>query len=130
MHTRTHMHTYTHTHTHTHTFLSVPSHCMLYCSQPGEKGYKIPRGMRAPSICCPIQNLSLPPELTRYALATPLAAPIITSGGMFTYVSGANYFGEIVEWVGFALAVSTLPAIAFALFTAANIGPRACHHHK
>ncbi|CAJ0586493.1 unnamed protein product, partial [Mesorhabditis spiculigera] len=54
----------------------------------------------------------------------------IPRGGLFDYVSGANYFGEIVEWCGFALASGTLPAYAFALFTAANIGPRALQHHR
>ena len=48
---------------------------------------------------------------------------------MFTFVSGANFFGEIVEWSGFAVASGTLPAIAFALFTFCNIAPRAYHHH-
>ena len=28
----------------------------------------------------------------------------IPSGGIFEYVSAANYFGEILEWWGFALA--------------------------
>lgn len=28
----------------------------------------------------------------------------IPHGGLFTYVSAANYFGEICEWWGFALA--------------------------
>lgn len=54
----------------------------------------------------------------------------IPRGGMFEYVTGANYFGEMVEWAGFALASSTWPALAFWLFTCANIGPRAMHHHK
>lgn len=30
--------------------------------------------------------------------------------------SGANYTGEIVEWLGFAIAAGTLPAAAFALY--------------
>ncbi|XP_060920008.1 3-oxo-5-alpha-steroid 4-dehydrogenase 2-like [Labrus mixtus] len=51
-------------------------------------------------------------------------------GGMFHFVSGANYFGEIVEWFGFALAAWSLPSFAFALFTACSIGPRACHYHR
>ena len=51
-------------------------------------------------------------------------------GGMFTYVSGANFFGEIVEWSGFALACWSLPSLAFATFTALNIGPRAIQHHR
>lgn len=28
----------------------------------------------------------------------------LTVGGMFEFVSGANYLGEIVEWTGFAIA--------------------------
>lgn len=30
-------------------------------------------------------------------------------GGMFQYVSGANFFGEILEWTGFAIASWSLP---------------------
>lgn len=86
--------------------------------KPGETGYKIPRG------------------------------------GAFELVSGANFFGEILEWAGFALAayqplpagfadgtwlaplarlpvLSALlhPAVAFAVFTFANIAPRGAQHH-
>lgn len=51
-------------------------------------------------------------------------------GGAFKYVSGANYFGEIVEWCGYAICSGgTLPAVAFAFFTFANTAPRAHHHH-
>ena len=49
---------------------------------------------------------------------------------MFEFVSGANFFGEIVEWSGFAVASWSFPALAFALFTALNIGPRAVQHHR
>ena len=49
---------------------------------------------------------------------------------MFRYVSGANFFGETLEWSGFAVMCGTFPAFAFALFTACNIGPRACQHHR
>lgn len=52
------------------------------------------------------------------------------SGGMFTYVSGANFFGEILEWSGFAVLNWSLPALAFAVFTLFNIGPRALQHHR
>lgn len=51
-------------------------------------------------------------------------------GGFFEYVSAANYFGECVEWMGFALASWSLPALAFSLFTWSNIGPRGYHHHE
>uniref|UniRef100_A0A1I7XKG9 S5A_REDUCTASE domain-containing protein n=1 Tax=Heterorhabditis bacteriophora TaxID=37862 RepID=A0A1I7XKG9_HETBA len=54
----------------------------------------------------------------------------IPRGGLFEFVSGANFFGEIVEWMGYALICRSLPAIAFALFTICNIGPRAIQHHK
>ena len=55
----------------------------------------------------------------------------IPRGGMFEYVSGANFFGEITEWVGYALASGfALPPLAFAVFTFCNIGPRALQHHQ
>mmetsp|Transcript_7241 Transcript_7241/g.8299 ORF Transcript_7241/g.8299 Transcript_7241/m.8299 type:complete len:172 (+) Transcript_7241:120-635(+) len=54
----------------------------------------------------------------------------IPHGGLFEYVSGANYFGEIVEWFGFGLATLSLPGITFAVCTLANIGPRAIQHHQ
>uniref|UniRef100_A0A7M4F5B7 3-oxo-5alpha-steroid 4-dehydrogenase (NADP(+)) n=1 Tax=Crocodylus porosus TaxID=8502 RepID=A0A7M4F5B7_CROPO len=54
----------------------------------------------------------------------------IPQGGLFTYVSGANYFGEIMEWFGYAIATWSLPAFAFAFFTLCFIGPRAIHHHR
>ncbi|XP_059903997.1 3-oxo-5-alpha-steroid 4-dehydrogenase 2-like [Gadus macrocephalus] len=54
----------------------------------------------------------------------------IPRGGMFEFVSGANYFGEILEWFGYAVAVWSLPAAAFFLFTSCTIGPRAIHHHR
>jgi len=54
----------------------------------------------------------------------------IPRGGFFEFVSGANFFGECLEWWGFALACWSLPAFAFAFFTTSNIGPRAIHHHQ
>ncbi len=53
----------------------------------------------------------------------------IPRGGFFHYVSGANFFGEIVEWAGFAIANWSLPAAAFAAFTFCNIAPRGAQHH-
>ncbi|KAI6233614.1 3-oxo-5-alpha-steroid 4-dehydrogenase [Aphelenchoides fujianensis] len=54
----------------------------------------------------------------------------IPKGGMFDYVSGANFFGEIVEWFGYSLYCQTLPSVAFALFTISNTLPRALEHHR
>jgi 3-oxo-5-alpha-steroid 4-dehydrogenase 1 len=53
----------------------------------------------------------------------------IPRGGAFEWVSGANFFGEIVEWTGFALAAGSASAAAFAFFTFCNIGPRGAAHH-
>ncbi|NXA61857.1 S5A1 dehydrogenase, partial [Mohoua ochrocephala] len=54
----------------------------------------------------------------------------IPRGGMFEYVSGANFFGEILEWFGFALACCTIESFAFALCTLFILGSRARQHHK
>ena len=45
--------------------------------------------------------------------------------GMYRFVTSANYFGEIVEWTGFAIAAATSAAWVFPLWTAANLVPRA-----
>jgi 3-oxo-5-alpha-steroid 4-dehydrogenase 1 len=46
-------------------------------------------------------------------------------GGMFRYVTSANYFGEFVEWCGFALLTWSWAGAVFALWTFANLAPRA-----
>ncbi len=53
----------------------------------------------------------------------------IPRGGLHELVSSPNYLGEIVEWLGWALATWSLPGLAFAIFAMANLGPRALHHH-
>lgn len=54
----------------------------------------------------------------------------IPYGGMYKWISVPNYFGEIIEWTGLALAASTPAALAFLCFTIANLFPRALAHHK
>lgn len=54
----------------------------------------------------------------------------IPQGVFFNYVSCPNYLGEIIEWGGWALAAWSLPGLAFAVFTAANLAPRALAHHR
>lgn len=49
----------------------------------------------------------------------------IPRGGLWDYVSNPNYFGEITEWCGWALATWSLPGLGFAVFTIANLVPRA-----
>lgn len=45
--------------------------------------------------------------------------------GMFKYVTSANYFGEFMEWVGFAILTWSLSGAVFALWTFSNLAPRA-----
>lgn len=54
----------------------------------------------------------------------------IPHGGLYRYVTCPNYLGEILEWTGWAIATWSLPGLAFALYSAANLGPRALSHHK
>ncbi|XP_059547878.1 3-oxo-5-alpha-steroid 4-dehydrogenase 1-like [Myotis daubentonii] len=69
-------------------------HILRNLRQPGETGYKIPRG------------------------------------GLFEYVSAANYFGEVVEWCGYGLATWSVQGGAFALFTFCVLFTRAQQHHQ
>jgi hypothetical protein len=49
----------------------------------------------------------------------------IPEGWLFDRITSPNYLGEILEWFGYAIATWSLAGLAFAIFTAANIGPRA-----
>lgn len=69
-------------------------HILLHLRQPGETGYKIPRG------------------------------------GLFKWVSCPNLLGEMIEWTGYAILLWALPAWSFALWTIANLAPRAWAHHQ
>ena len=67
-----------------------------------------------------IRNLRKPGDTKHY----------IPKGGMFKYVSSANYFGEFMEWVGFAVASWSWAGAVFALWTFANLGPRSASLYK
>jgi 3-oxo-5-alpha-steroid 4-dehydrogenase 1 len=54
----------------------------------------------------------------------------IPHGGLYKYISCPNYFGEILEWFGWAIATWSLPGLTFAIWTFANLAPRAWSHHK
>ncbi len=54
----------------------------------------------------------------------------IPRGGLFEKVSCPNYLGEIMEWVGWAVATWSLAGLSFAVWTAANLVPRALAHHR
>ena len=54
----------------------------------------------------------------------------IPHGGGFRWVSSPNLLGEIIEWAGFALLTWTPSALAFLVWTCANLVPRARANHR
>ena len=54
----------------------------------------------------------------------------IPRGGAFRYVSSANYFGELLEWTGFAIASWSWAGVVFVLWTFANLAPRSASLYK
>lgn len=54
----------------------------------------------------------------------------IPRGFLFEKVSCPNHLGEMIEWSGYALMSFNLPALSFAVWTLANLIPRALAHHK
>jgi 3-oxo-5-alpha-steroid 4-dehydrogenase 1 len=55
---------------------------------------------------------------------------VMPKGWLFNYISSPHYFGEIIEWAGFAVMTWSLPGLAFSVFTFANLFPRAVSSHK
>ena len=54
----------------------------------------------------------------------------IPRGGLYRLVSCPNYLGEMVEWIGWAVMTWSLAGLAFAVFTVANLLPRALATHR
>jgi len=55
---------------------------------------------------------------------------VIPKDWLFDYISSPHYFGEIIEWAGWAIITWSLPGLAFSVFTFANLFPRAFASHK
>lgn len=53
----------------------------------------------------------------------------IPKGGLYDDISCPNYFGELVQWAGWAIMTWSMAGLSFAVFTAANLIPRAVAHH-
>ena len=53
----------------------------------------------------------------------------IPYGGFYRWVSAPNYMGEILQWFGWALLTWSTAGLAFAVYTVANLAPRAYTHH-
>ena len=62
-----------------------------------------------------IRNLRKPGDTAHY----------LPQGGMFRRVTSANYYGEFLEWTGFAILTWSWAGTVFALWTFANLAPRA-----
>ena len=54
----------------------------------------------------------------------------IPQKGLYRWVSNPNYLGEIILWCGWAIATWSIPGLAFAIWTAANLVPRARANHR
>jgi 3-oxo-5-alpha-steroid 4-dehydrogenase 1 len=50
--------------------------------------------------------------------------------GLFKWVSCPNYLGEMIEWTGWAILTWSISGTLFAVYTAANLVPRARAHHQ
>lgn len=53
----------------------------------------------------------------------------VSNQGLFHWISCPNYLGEIMIWSGWAVATWSLAGLAFAVWTFANLAPRARAHH-
>ncbi len=62
-----------------------------------------------------IRNLRKPGDSKHY----------IPRKGLYRYVTSANYFGELTEWIGYAILTWSPAGLLFAVWTFANLGPRA-----
>jgi protein-S-isoprenylcysteine O-methyltransferase Ste14 len=54
----------------------------------------------------------------------------IPHGGLYKHLSCPNYLGEILEWIGWAVLTWSIAGLYFALWTIANLLPRAISNHK
>ena len=97
--------------------INIHSDNILLHLRSSDQSYKIPQGLPK------LYAFEMNPCRYKHRF-------VIALGGIFEFVSGANYFGEIVEWAGFAIASLSLPSFAFLILTICNIGPRAKQHHE
>ena len=54
----------------------------------------------------------------------------VPKGGLFKYISCPNFFGEILEWFGFALMTFNIGSLSFFIWTCCNLIPRGLAHHS
>ena len=49
---------------------------------------------------------------------------------LYKYLSAPNYFGEIIEWIGWAILTWSISGVVFLIWVIANLFPRAISHHR
>ena len=54
----------------------------------------------------------------------------ISNSFLYKHLSSPNYFGELLEWMGWAILTFSLSGFIFFLWTFANLFPRAITNHK
>ena len=54
----------------------------------------------------------------------------IPNSFLYKYLSAPNYFGEIIEWLGWAVLTWSMSGLVFLIWVIANLFPRAISHHK
>ena len=54
----------------------------------------------------------------------------IPDGFLYKYISAPNYFGEIIEWIGWAILTWSISGAVFLIWVIANLFPRAISHHR
>jgi 3-oxo-5-alpha-steroid 4-dehydrogenase 1 len=54
----------------------------------------------------------------------------IPEGFFYKYISCPNYLGEMIQWIGFAILTWSPAGAVFALWTFANLFPRALSNHQ
>jgi len=89
-----------------------------------------PRFLAGTAIMLAGYAINLRADATLRALRTPGDIGYkIPTGGLYRYVSCPNYLGEIVEWTGWAILTWSIAGASFAVWTAANLAPRAWSNH-
>ena len=101
------------------------------CAGPGRRKYRATRPFIA-AHCSLLWARWATCITTRYCAPCARRGPrgySIPRGGLFEFVSGANYLCEMLEWAGFAIAGRNRAAHIFWACVVFNLGPRAVSHH-
>ena len=55
---------------------------------------------------------------------------IFPKGYLYNYITCPNYFGEIIEWIGYAIMCQNFSSLVFAVSTFANLFPRGISYYQ